>query len=200
MNESKVNITNLIHPQPQHRRHLVLTGYAVFIWSIAYMLPHLYWALGGTIGMSLLKESVAEAAFWEMINWVATGFLTAAGFVGIAFIYLRKQKVISWLLLGIALFGCSIATSHGIYGIFYRIFQITGVVELESGSFNFNEHSFVVWDLLLFEPWFMIEGILFVILGWFYINKPRNRRIWLMLCTVGIIFGLVSGLLGVRFA
>ncbi|WP_261129602.1 DUF3995 domain-containing protein [Bacillus sp. Marseille-Q3570] len=200
MNESKADILNSIHPQPQHRHYLVFTGYAVFIWSIAYMLPHLYWALGGTIGLSLLKESVAEAAFWERINWIASGFLTAAGCVGIAFIYIRKQKVVSWLLLGIALFGCSIATSHGIYGIFYRIFQMTGVVELESVPFNINEHSFVLWDLLLFEPWFMIEGILFGFLGWFYMNKPRNRRIWIILCTVGIIIGLVSGVSGVRFA
>ncbi|WLD94206.1 DUF3995 domain-containing protein [Alkalihalobacillus sp. AL-G] len=199
MLEKKVNIPNFSH-QLQLSRKLVLAGYAVFIWSIAYMLPHLYWALGGTVGLSLLKPSIAELSYWEMINWVASVFLTAAGLLGIAFIYLRNQMVIRCLLLAIALIGCSIATSHGIYGIFYRIFQITGVVTVESGPFIAEEHTFVWSDLLLFEPWFMIEGILLGILGWCYINKPRNRRIWLTLCTIGILIGLISGLLGVRFA
>jgi len=31
---------------------------------------------------------------------------------------------------------------------------------LESGPFNPIEHAYVLWDLILFEPWFIIEGIL----------------------------------------
>jgi hypothetical protein len=91
-------------------------------------------------------------------------------------------------------------TSHGLYGIINRILQITGVIELESGSFNINEHASVVWDLVLFEPWFLIEGILLGLAGWYYLNKPRARQAWLALCTLGIIAGIVTGLLGVRFA
>jgi hypothetical protein len=164
------------------------------------MLPHLYWALGGKLGLSLLKPSVLELPQWELINWVASVFLTAAGFLGIAFVYLRKRGFLSWLLLVIALAGCSLAASHGIYGIINRILQIAGVAELESGPFNVNEHAYVVWDLILFEPWFMIEGILLGLVGWYYLDTPRHRRIWGMLCMIGIVTGLITGLLGVRFA
>jgi hypothetical protein len=38
------------------------------------------------------------------------------------------------------------------------------------------------------------------VLGWCSFNKPSERGIWLMLCTLGIIVGIVTGLLGVRFA
>lgn len=187
------------HPPLLQPRSLVWAGYAVFIWSLAYMLPHLYWALGGTMGFSMLKQSATEFPEWQLVNWVASVILTAAGFLGLAFIYLKKRRVLSWLLLTISLTGCSIATSHGIYGIIYRILQMAGVVELKSGPFNLNEHVYVLWDLILFEPWFMIEGILLGIVGWFYLNKPRSRKIWLILCTIGVIFGLISGLLNVRF-
>ncbi|RKP47878.1 DUF3995 domain-containing protein [Cohnella endophytica] len=176
------------------------SGYAVFIWSIAYMLPHLYWALDGTFGLSMLKPGVSESPQWEMINWVASVFLTAAGFLGIAMIYLGKRKFLSGLLLAVSLAGCSLSTSHGIYGIIYRILQITGVAGLEAGPFNAKQHAYVLWDLLLIEPWFTIEGILLGILGWCYVNKPRDRRIWLTLCTIGISIGMITGLLGVRFA
>jgi hypothetical protein len=135
-----------------------------------------------------------------MINWVASVFLTTAGLLGLAFIYLRKRGFLSWLLLAIALAGCSLATSHGIYGIINRLLQIAGVAELESGPFNISEHAYVVWDLALFEPWFLIEGILLGLVGWHYLNKPRHRQIWLALCTMGIITGIITGLLGVRFA
>jgi hypothetical protein len=202
MIDKKVNNSPLLSSPLQLSRpnYLVWSAYAVFIWSIAYMLPHLYWALGGTIGLSLLKPSVLALPQWKMINWVASIFLTAAGFLGLAFIYIRKRSVLSWFLLALALAGCSLATSHGIYGIINRILQIAGVVEVESGPFNINEHAYVLWDLVLFEPWFVIEGILLGIVGWRYLSKQRERRIWGLGCTMGIIVGLMTGLLGVRFA
>jgi hypothetical protein len=102
--------------------------------------------------------------------------------------------------LAITLAGCSLATSHGIYGIINRILQITGGVELEAGLFNINEHAYVLWDLVLFEPWFVIEGILLGLVGWFYLGKQPDRRIWGVGCVLGILGGLITGLLGVRVA
>jgi hypothetical protein len=164
------------------------------------MLPHLYWALGGTIGLSLLKPSVLVLPQWEMINWVASVILTAAGLLGIALAYLKTRGILGWSLLGIAWAGCAIATSHGVFGIVYRMMQMAGAIELESGPFNRAEHAYVLWDLLLFEPWFVIEGLLLGILGWHYQNSPRHRQLWLLFCTLGIAAGIVTGLLGLRFA
>lgn len=196
------NRSTLIRPHPRsaHPRKLVWTGYAVFIWSIGYMVPHLYWALGGTGGQALLRPSILELPQWELINGVASVFLTAAGCVGLAFVYLRQRGFLRWLLLAIALVGCSLAASHGIYGIVNRILQMAGVAALESAPFNWGEHAYVVWDLVLFEPWFLIEGILLGLVGWYSLENSRHRQIWLILCVVGVIVGLVTGLLGVRFA
>ncbi|HJV31278.1 MAG TPA: DUF3995 domain-containing protein [Bacillales bacterium] len=179
----------------QSSRALVWSGYAVFIWSIAYMIPHLYWGLGGRIGLNLFAPSVLVLPQIKLINLVASVFLTAAGFLGLAFIFLKRKKFLSAFLLTIALIGCSISTSHGIYGIVYRILQISGVVKLNLVSLND-----VRWDLFLFEPWFLIEGILLGFVGGFYLEKPRHRRIWFILCVVGIMVGLITGLFGVRFA
>jgi hypothetical protein len=84
---------------------------------MAYMLPHLYWAMGGTVGMSLLRPTVLELPQWEVINGVASVLLTGAGLLGLAFVYLRGGRFLRRGLLAIALMGCSIATSHGVYGI-----------------------------------------------------------------------------------
>jgi len=186
--------------QLKRQRYLKWSGYAVFVWSIGYMLPHLYWALNGTLGLSMLKPDISESPDWQMINWVASGFLTLAGVLGIAMIYPRNPKWLSWSLLAVLLAGCSLSTSHGLYGIVYRFLQMTGVVGLEAGPFDAKQHAYILWDLVLIEPWFTIEGILLAILGWCYANKPRDRRIWLTLCALGVSFGLIAGLLGVRFA
>lgn len=183
-------------PQQPLARCSVWSGYAVLIWSAAYGFLHLLWALG--IGLSMLKPSALEIPQFQVANLITAGLLTAVGFLGPIFIHLRRRRFLSWLLLAISLAGSSLSTSHGIYGIIHRILQIAGVVELESGPFNPVEHAYVLWDLILFEPWFTIEGILLAIIGWCYLGRARNRRIWLMLCAVGIIVGLITGLLGVR--
>ncbi|UVI33495.1 DUF3995 domain-containing protein [Paenibacillus spongiae] len=188
------------HTQHTQTKSLVWSGYAVFIWSIVYMLPHLYWALGGTIGESLLKPDIVQHIHFDLINGIASVFLTVAGIIGLAFIYWSKGRFSSYLWLFIAWAGCSLAASHGIYGIVYRILQISGVVGLESGSIDIHEDAFVLWDLVLFEPWFLIEGILFGLLGYCFLKNARSRKFWLAACMIGIIVGLVSGIMGVRFA
>ena len=146
----------------------------------------------------MLKPSALEISQFEVANLVTALLLTVVGCLGLIFVYFRRQRFLSWLLLSIFLVGCSLSTSHGIYGIIHRILQIVGVAELESGPFNPMEDAYVLWDLILIEPWFMIEGILLAIIGWCYLGSARNRRTWLILCIVGVIVGLATGLLGVR--
>lgn len=186
--------------KPSKSKSTVWAGGAVFVWSTGYMLPHLYWALGGRMGLTLLKPSVATSHQFELINWLALPIFIVAALVGLGFIYVGKSKILRSLLLSISVLGCSIATSHGIFGIIYRVLQIAGVIGLENGTFNIHDDMYVVWDMVIFEPWFLIEGILLAIAGWCFLKGERSRKIWLAVCMLGTIVGLVTGMLGVRFA
>ena len=187
--------------KPPQSKSTVWAGGAVFVWSIAYMLPHLYWALGGRMGLSLLKQGVTASSQFELINWIALPIFIVAGLVGLGFIYLGNSKILRLLLLSISVLGCSIATAHGIFGIFYRGLQIEGVIGLENRtSFDIHDDMYVVWDLVIFEPWFLIEGILLAIAGWYFLKGAQSRKVWLVVCMLGTIVGLVTGMLGVRFA
>jgi hypothetical protein len=189
-----------VSSKPRQLKTYAWSGIAVFVWSFAYMLPHLYWALGGKIGLFLLKPSVAAFPQLKLINWIASVFLTAAGLVGLGFIYLRNSKILCSLLLSISFLGCSIATAHGIFAIFYRALQITGVIALGNGKFHIHDDLYVVWDMVIFEPWFLIEGILLAVTGWCLLKRSGSRKIWLAVCIFGTIVGLITGMLGVRFA
>ncbi|WJH32493.1 hypothetical protein N6H14_19200 [Paenibacillus sp. CC-CFT747] len=58
----------------------------------------------------------------------------------------------------------------------------------------------MLWDLMLFEPWFLVEGLLLGLVGWYFLKEARSRKIWLAACLLGVGIGLVTGLMGVRFA
>jgi len=202
MANTKVNEPELLNQklmQPQ-KRSLMWLGYAVFIWSLIYVIPHLYWALGGTIGISMFKASISELSYWKMANLIASIFLAAVAFLGFALIYLKRPLVIRRLLFAITLVGCLLSTSHGVFGIIYRIFQVAGVVEVDSDPFNSSKHAYVLWDLFLIEPWITIEGILLGIVGLFCLNDLKKKKVWLILYVVGIMVGLITAVLGSRFA
>ncbi|MFD1674494.1 DUF3995 domain-containing protein [Alicyclobacillus fodiniaquatilis] len=190
----------ILNNRQWNSKWLLRSGYAVCLWSIAYMIPHVYWALGGTAGLSLLKPSVSVSTSFKLINWVALPFFIVPTLAGLGFIYFHKSKIIRSLLLFVSVLGCSIATSHGIYGIVYRGLQITNVIGLGNGTFHIHEDAYVLWDMVIFEPWFLLEGILLATVGWFFLGEARTRKIWLTTCILGIIVGLTTGIMGVRFA
>ncbi|WNQ14179.1 DUF3995 domain-containing protein [Paenibacillus aurantius] len=156
--------------------------------------------MGGTRGVGILKPDILQLSYFESINGIASVFLTVAGIIGLAFIYGNKGKATRYVLLFLALAGCSLSASHGIFGILYRILQMSGRIGLESGTFTLREDTYVLWDLVLFEPWFLVEGLLLGLVGWYFLKEARSRKIWLAACLLGVGIGLVTGLMGVRFA
>ena len=64
-------------------------------------------------------------------------------------------------------------------------------------QFDASRHGWVIWDLLVFEPWFLIEGVLFAGVGW-AATPPSSRRTWIIACSTAITLSVVTGLVGVR--
>ena len=149
-----------------------------------------------------MAPSAAALPQWRAINWAASPVLVLAGLVGVGLIWAWRHGSRRWglVLLLASLAGCAIAASHGVYGIVSRALQVAGVVQVDGQPFDAGRHPWVLWDLLVFEPWFLIEGVLFGVAGWCYLASRAGRRRWLAACAVGVAVGLLSGLLGVRFA
>jgi hypothetical protein len=61
-----------------------------------------------------------------------------------------------------------------------------------------------VQDLVVFEPCFVVEGVLLALAAWQFIRTPAGRRTWSMSMIVGIVvidvFGALLSLGGMRFA
>jgi hypothetical protein len=181
---------------PGTDRTLVVFATALALWSVAYMVPHLYWALGGTIGLSAVKPSASALPEWRAINWAASAVLALPALLAVALVRARPGVVKTGLLL-ITLAGSAIAAAHGLYGIVFRSITVAGAIDVDGESFDASRHGWVIWDLLVFEPWFLIEGLLLAGVGWIA-TPPSFRRRWISACAAGIALATLTGLLGVR--
>ncbi|MDT9598490.1 DUF3995 domain-containing protein [Sphingosinicella rhizophila] len=174
-------------------RRLKLTGYALAIWSFAYALPHLYWALGGRMGMIAIHPAAPDLPQWRQINWVATIGFSALSLLGLAFRPLANGRIGRPIILLIALIGCSLAVSHAFYGIGSRTLTV-----IRAFARSQDVPVFVLVDLLIFEPWFLIQGMLLGLCGWFSLASTKGRRRWLAACAGATLVALAAALLNLR--
>jgi hypothetical protein len=165
-----------------------VTSVVLLVWSLLYALPHLYWGLGGTFGMSVYKPSAREMEQWEAAHLFAFVFITATGLLGFALERTRARRAAHLLVLAVVAAGAAIAASHGAYGILFRALSVAGATEVDGGPFHFEQHGWVLWDMLAIEPWFLIEGVLLGLAGYFALATRDGQRLWLW--AVGALFSI----------
>jgi hypothetical protein len=187
-------------PRSQDGKHRPSIGWplALCVWSLLYMLPHLYWALGGEALLFLVKKAAAEMDGWRAINWGASAVLTGAALVGPALIWSAARPRLRVVTLAACVAGAAIAGSHGAFGIIYRGLNLTGVTNVDGATFDASRHEWVLWDLLVFEPWFLMEGFLFVACGAAVLASAQARRRWMAGCLAAVGIATLTGLLGLR--
>ncbi len=90
------------------------------------------------------------------------------------------------------------AGSHGAFGIVYRALDVAGVIATHGVAFDASEHEWALWDLFVFEPWFFVEGMLFIAAGAAAMTTARARRRWTIGCVAAIGVATLTGVLGLR--
>ena len=171
---------------------------ALCAWSLLYELPHLYWALGGDALLFMVKQSAVEMDDWRAINWAASAVLAGAALVGPALIWSTSRPRLRAATLAGCVAGAAIAGSHGAFGIVYRALNLAGVTDIDGRAFVASRHEWVLWDLFVFEPWFLIEGVLFIAAGAAAMTASETRRRWTVGCLVATGIAALTGLLGLR--
>jgi hypothetical protein len=160
--------------------------------------PHLYWGLGGPEAHSVYKPSASQQANWEAAHLFAFALISFAGLLGFALERAREAPRWRMLLLAVVGAGCAIAASHGLYGIAFRAASVIGVTDVEGVPFDAGEHGWVLWDLFAIEPWFLIEGVLLGLAGYFAVTPGRSRRFYVTTVSVVFLFFLATAALSVK--
>jgi hypothetical protein len=171
---------------------------ALCAWSLLYLLPHLYWALGGDALLFMVKQTAAEMDQWRAINWAASVVLTAAALLGPALVWCASRPRVRLMTLAACGAGAAIAASHGAFGIVYRALNVAGLTDIDGAAFDASSHEWALWDLFVFEPWFLVEGLLFIAAGSAVLTTTHTRRRWTAGCLAAAGIATLTGLLGLR--
>lgn len=164
------------------------------LWSFMYACYRAYYAAGGSFGMIGVPVSTTQI---RAINAFGAVVILLAATVPIVAMRVRVVRRALPALCWIAAVGCCM---HALVDITLRVLSLTGVHPTQlpaSVWLSFDRHAADMQDLLLNEPWFLIEGLLWAALG-FALVQPSKRRAWMVsavtACLLLTVAGVLSGL------
>jgi uncharacterized protein DUF3995 len=152
----------------------VWAGYAAAIWSLLFAAVSFYWAAGGaagadTIGPAIAQMAVARDPGFITVLW-ATGALKAAGVLVALALTLSWGGIFPrWLLLVAGWAGCVFLTLYGAASTLQHGLMLASVQRVPAGL----GITAARWHLLLWDPWWVVGGILFGLTVWGYQQRSR---------------------------
>jgi hypothetical protein len=132
-------------------------GYAAAGWSAAFAALHLYWALGGTVGLA--ESAGRRLANERPIEFVLGGLygvaalLAAAAVLGVA---LARRPLTARRRL-LPLLGAGVAAVLLVRAVVVEILLLADV-DYGRGAVSADQHW---WTLVLWNPWFLVGGLAF---------------------------------------
>ena len=151
-------------------------GFAACVWSLVFAAMSFYWAAGGTIGIETQAEPIQSAARNPDARFVAllwaTGMLKVAGAVVALALVQRWGRIIprrmllaaGWIAgVGMLLYG----GVNFVVGAVVALLRAIDVLETPADTAAFW------WHLLLWDPWWMVGGVLFSLAAWTYQRRSR---------------------------
>lgn len=167
---------------------------ALAVWGLGYACYRAYYAAGGNIGM--IGEPMSDAQF-RAVNAVGAGIVLLGALLPPVLVRAASGRSAAPVLAWIVGVGCCM---HAFVDGMLRLLSLTGVhpTELPAELWqSFDRRASDLQDLMLNEPWFLVEGLLWVALGVASIQSSR-RRPWLAsaagACLLLTVVGVLSGL------
>jgi hypothetical protein len=151
----------------------VWPGYVGCIWALIYaVFVRFYEAAGGiTESYGQLKDPEP----FQMVSYFAGVLIMFCGFVLLGLVKPWGKVVPSWvplfggrkihrlIILVPTLFCTAYLIAHGVAGMITKVLFLAGAITINVQTHNWiviDMHSLALWDLLFYEPWFLIMGIL----------------------------------------
>ena len=168
-------------------------AYAACGWALLYAAYRGYYALGGTVGMFGTPVSMSQ---WRLINAVGAAIILIAAVLPVPTIPLwqrRQARLVLLALCWVIAVGC---VMHALVDVSARILSLAGVLHMDFPFFaSIDRRQSDLQVLLLNEPWFLVEGLLWGVLGWFGLASVRSRRLWVASSVVATVALTVIGVL-----
>ena len=174
---------------PRSRRG-PLMPYLAALALLAGVPIHLYWALGGAWGLPG-GAAAADLPGLRATN-VAVSVLLACG---AAFLYGLTRpwsgRPLAFLMLAPVWAGAVVCISHSLFGIATKSLYAAGLHSAvswpEHGLTAAQKNLAALYDLGVFEPWFLVQGLLLALAGHWFARTATGRRWWTLSLAAGIV-------------
>jgi Protein of unknown function (DUF3995) len=155
----------------------VWAAYAASAWAMLFALMSFYWAAGGTFGVNTLGSGIQALAHDP--GFIAIVWLTGvAKVLGGLFALSLARPLARWLRpgwkLALAWIGGAALALYGGIPLIVEGLALGGVVRV-SGPVDWEG---VRWHFWLWDPWWLLGGVLFLLAAWQYQRRqrPSQRR------------------------
>ena len=183
-----------------------LTAYLAALAAVAGIPVHLYWALGGTWGYPG-GTATAGLPGLRAVNLVVSAVLAcgAVYLYGLTRPWARRRPAL--FVLAPVWAAAVVCVSHGLFGIATKGLYLAGVKSAvswpEHGLTTAQKNLAALHDLAIFEPWFLVLGLLLALAGRRFAGSAPSRRWTLSLVAVIVLvdaFGVALAVTHHRFA
>jgi hypothetical protein len=165
-------------------------------WSLAYACFRGYYAAGGRFAM--VGQPHSQAAF-NHANALGAGIIIVFAVIG-PLVMMHVGVLRRWLLPTAGWAGAVGCCMHALVDMTLRVFSLVGVhpTQLPMSFWqSFNRRTADLQDLLLKEPWFFVDGLLWAALAVAILPRTRVRS-WLgsaaLACAALTTYGVLRGL------
>ncbi len=149
-------------------------GYGASAWSFIFAALSIYWAAGGTglsgtIGKDLESLALAGDPVFLAILWISGLAKIFIGILALALVQAWGHRLPRWILL----------TGGWATGLLITLYALANFVEhglMQSGVMTVPEGLGVIalrWHLLLWDPWWLVGGVLFTLASWQYSDRRK---------------------------
>ena len=162
---------------PVQPRSTAWAAYAAGAWAAVFAALSFYWAAGGTAGAATIGPAIAEPVLARDPTWVAILWGTGAlkllgGLLALALVRPWGRLIPQRLLLVV---GWSASALMGVYegaaSLVQHGLMAAGVLSTLAGL----GATALRWHLALWDPWWLVGGILFGLATWSYSHQSRGR-------------------------
>ncbi|MEU0627664.1 DUF3995 domain-containing protein [Streptomyces sp. NPDC005989] len=136
---------------------LGLWGRIACAWALAFAVLHFYWALGGSWGLSVSAGPLAEErpGWFVVVGLWGVGLLCLVGGVlGWLLARPRPRGPAGQLVKALGWFVCAVLLTRGM------AVEVLLLTEVAGPEINVSPEQ-RLWTLLLWNPWFMVGGLVF---------------------------------------
>lgn len=165
---------------------------------------HLYWAFGGTWGLP--SSAAADLPGMRPTNMIVAAILVAGAAWLTALTRPWARRLPGALVLTPIWIGSVVCISHGLYGMVTKGLYAAGAhsaVSYPEPLTTAQRNLAALRDLTVFEPWFLIQGLLLLFAGRWFVTTTRARR-WTPSILAGVVlvdaFGIALAIAHQRFA